>query len=66
MTRFTKYQAEVVTGFTGILCMPFSDWHEAVEAKLGRPVHTMEMASKSYVAEVKEAYRAEFLELCAE
>jgi hypothetical protein len=40
--------------FTDLLCMPFSDYHEAIEKALGRPVWTHEFAWP-------ENLRAEFL-----
>lgn len=66
MTKLTKLQAEIITGYTGILCMSWSEFHGAAEAKLGRPVFTHEFGAPDTWAELKKAYRAQFLELCPE
>ena len=56
----------VVTGFTGIFaCEKFSTFHEDVERVLGRPVWTHEFAAKEVEAEIKAAYKAEFMGLIA-
>ena len=59
----TKEQSIILTGFTGILCGSFSDFHEDVEKRLGRPVWTHEFASEELVAEVKEAYKEDFISI---
>lgn len=53
----------VVSGFTGILASGMSEFHADVERVLERPVFTHEFADKEVTAEIREAYRAEFLEL---
>lgn len=65
MTKLTKLQAEIITGYPGVLCMPWADFAMAAEAKLGKPIHTFEFGDKCVWAQLKDAYRAEFLELCA-
>lgn len=59
----TKEQAIILTGFTGILCGSFSAFHEDVEKRLGRPVWTHEFAGEEFTAEVKEAYKEDFISI---
>lgn len=59
----TKEQAIILTGFTGMLCGSFSQFHEDVEKRLGRPVWTHEFADKDFTAEVKEAYKEDFISI---
>lgn len=63
MSKLTKEQAIIFSGFTGILCGSFSDFHKDVEKRLGRPVWTHEFANKDVVEEIKEAYREDFMEM---
>lgn len=62
MQKLTKEQAIVLTGFTGICMVSFSDFHEDVEKRLGRPILTHEFI-ELMETEVKEAYRADFLSM---
>lgn len=64
MQKFTEQQAIVITGFTGKMACGFSKFHEDVEKRLGRPVFTHELAEKRVWEEIKEAYRADFIEMC--
>jgi hypothetical protein len=59
----TKEQAIIITAFTKIVCCPFSEFHEAVEERLGRPVYTHEFGDKSMSAKIKEAFREDFLRI---
>jgi len=43
---FTKQQAIIITGFTGITACNFGDFHEDVEKRLGRPIWTHQFANK--------------------
>ena len=61
MKKLTKEQAVVLSGFTGLLHGSFSDFHEDVEKRLGRPVFTHELGNKDIVAKVKELYRGDFI-----
>ena len=61
--KLTKEQAVIITGFTGILCGSFGDFHADVEKRLGRGVQTFEMGMKSFMAEVKKLYEADFIEI---
>lgn len=63
MQKLTQEQALVITGYTGVMCVAsFSDFHEDIEKRLGRPVFTHEIPSLRDV--IDEAYRADFLALC--
>lgn len=64
LTKLTREQAALIGAFTGVACGPFSDIHEKVEAALGRPVFTHEMASPELWDEVRDKLRAEFLSIC--
>lgn len=59
--KLTKDQAIIITGFTGVLCCEFSDFHADVERRKGAPVWTHEFASNK--DEVRELYRADFMAL---
>jgi|GEM_PF-6285823 len=61
--KLTKEQAVIITGFTGILCGSFSDFHADVEKRLGRGVQTFEMGMKSFMTDIKKLYEADFIEI---
>ena len=61
--KLTKDQAVVISGFTGILCGEFSDFHADVEKRLGRGVQTFEFGFKEFATEVKKLYEADFIEM---
>lgn len=64
MQRLTKEQAVIITGYTGIMtCNKFSDFHEEVEKRMGRPVWTHEMGDKVFFNQIKELFREDFLSL---
>ena len=64
MQKLTKEQAIVITGFTGVMaCNSFSDFHEDVEKRLGRPVYTHEFANKELTNLVKQIYTDDFMEM---
>jgi len=62
MNKLTKEQAIILTGFTGILCCNFSDFHKDVEKRLGRAVFTHEFAT----LDLKEVYKSDFSKLIGE
>lgn len=64
MNKLTKEQAYVISGFTGILCTNFSDFHGEVEKRLGRPVFTHEFPSIE--EEIKEAFKKDFFNILPE
>ena len=58
-------QAVVISAYTGVICCNFSDMHEEVEKRLGRPVFTHEFASKElFDDQIKPAFKDDFLALC--
>lgn len=59
--KLTKEQAVIISGFTGILCGEFSDFHADVEKRLGRGVQTFEFGFKDFMTEVKGLYNADFI-----
>lgn len=62
----TKYEAIVVSAYTGFLMSDFNDMHEYIEKKLGRPVWTHEFANKSIWDEIREKVKPDFLKICEE
>lgn len=60
----TKQEKIIVSAYTGYLMCNFSDMHEYIEKKLGRPVWTHELASKKIMEEIREATKSDFLKLC--
>jgi hypothetical protein len=60
----TDYEKIVVSAYTGVLMCDFSDVHEYIEKKLGRPVYTHEFAYEYMDKQIKEATKSDFLEIC--
>ena len=64
MKGLTKEQAIVLTAITGkMVTKNFADYHDAVEAKLGRPIWTHEFGTKEMSAEIKDAFWCDFMEM---
>lgn len=64
MTKFTKEQAIVITGFTGFNAGKFQDFHEDVEKRMGRSVWTHEFANQVFADKIQELYREDFVGMC--
>lgn len=64
--KLTKEQAIILTGFTGVTCCNFSDFHEDVERRLGQPVWTHQFGNKEFAKLVNNLYRQDFLEMLPE
>lgn len=64
MQQFTREQAVVIMGYTGIATCDFGTFHEDVERRLGRSVWTHEFASSALKEELKAAYKADFISMC--
>lgn len=64
MTKFTKEQSIVITGFTGVLAVSFSDFHEDVEKRLGYPVFTHQFGNEEFMEKVSSLYKEDFLKMC--
>lgn len=62
MNKLTKEQAVVISGYTQIICCDFSDLHEEIEKRLGRPVFTHQLPVLA--DEIKAAFKADFLAIC--
>ena len=61
----TKRECAIVMAYTGICMLTgenFSIFHEYIEEKLGRPVHTHELPELE--EEIKEKSKDDFLNLC--
>lgn len=65
LQKFTKEQAIIITGYTGFTVCNFGDFQEDVEKRLGRPVWTHEFARKEMRDKLKEAYKSDFISMCA-
>lgn len=63
MQKLTKEQAIILTGFTGITCCKFSDFHADVEQRLGHPVWTHQFGNKQFSIKLQELYKEDFLKL---
>lgn len=59
--ELTQFQKIVITGFTGILCCEFSDFHADVELRMNRPVFTHEFAGEQMKDAIKELYADDFM-----
>lgn len=59
MKKLTKEQSVILTGFTGILHGSFSDFHEDVEKRLGRPIYTHEFIALNN--DIKALYADDFI-----
>jgi len=64
MTKLTKEQSVIITGFTGIMtCPSFSDLQEEVDKRLGYPTFTHQYGNKEFAEQVKELFREDFLSM---
>lgn len=64
--KLTKEQAVIISAYTGVLCCPFSDFQEAVEAKAGRPIWTHQFGTGGdFCSEkTKDLFKGDFLSIC--
>ena len=63
-TKLTKEQALIITGFTGILCGEYNDFHKDAEKRLGRGIYSHEFAEKKFWSEtIKPMYEKDFIEI---
>ncbi len=60
----TKEEKLIVSAYTGFLMCDFADLHKYVEERLGRPIWTHELADQKVEQELKNAVKADFIELC--
>lgn len=61
--KLTKEQAIIVSGFTGVLCGDFNDFHKDAEKRLGRGILTFEFGDKDFMKGIKELYKNDFIEM---
>jgi len=59
----TKFEAVVVTAYTGIMVGDFVEFHKYVEKIMGRPVFTHEMGCQDIADEIKEKSKPDFMNL---
>lgn len=62
----TKQEKLIVSAYTGVLMVKYSDLHEFIEERLGRNVWTHELADKSIAEKLKDAVKEDFMKLCEE
>lgn len=60
----TKREAVVISAYTGVMCVEFSDMHKYIEEIMERPVFTHELADQDVVDEIIKRAKPEFLEIC--
>lgn len=66
MSKLSKYQGIVITGYAGIMMVDFASFQADVESRMGRPVLTHEFANSEFAEEVKQLYFEEFRAICAD
>lgn len=59
----TLEEKVIISAYTGVLLCDFHLMHEYIEKKLGRPVWTHELADKKVWEEIKNATRADLMEI---
>ena len=63
--RLTEEQAAIMMAFTGISCGPFELFYRYAQEKLNRQVQFHDaLTRKEFMAEIKEASREDFLNIC--
>lgn len=60
----TKREAFLVMATTGLVVMPFSDFHEMAEQEMGRPIWTHQFGNREFVDTIKAKVHDEWIELC--
>lgn len=59
----TLEEKVIISAYTGVLLCDFQSMHEYIEKKLGRPVWTHELANENVWKEIKNATRADLMEI---
>lgn len=62
--KLTLEQANIISAYTGILCVGFTEFQKYCEEKLGRPILTHEFADKEVWRILKECTVEDFLSIC--
>lgn len=60
----TKYEKLVVSVYTDTLMVSIDELHPFINAVMGRPVFTHELADPAILTELKEKVKPDFLRLC--
>jgi hypothetical protein len=63
MTKLTKQQAIIITGYTGITACKFDVFHEDVERRLNKPVFSHQFADPEFMDAVRDVYQKDFMEM---
>ncbi len=58
-----KYEAAVISAYTGILIGDFSDLHGYIEKLMGRPVWTHELGDKELAQHIKALAYDDFVKI---
>lgn len=61
----TKQERIIISAYTGFLMCDFEDVHNYIQAKLGRPVWTHELAYNTVQEDIRNACKDDFLALCS-
>lgn len=61
--NMTLEEKVIISAYTGVLLCDFQSMHEYIEKKLGRPVWTHELADERVWKEIKNATRADLMEI---
>lgn len=64
--RLTKEQSVIISAYTGFLVGNFSDMHEYIEKKMGRPVLTHEMGSEDFCNNLRDLVKEDLYSICYE
>ncbi len=64
--RLTKEQSVIISAYTGFLVVNFSDMHEYIEKKMGRPVLTHEMGEIDFCNNLRELVKEDLYSICYE
>lgn len=59
----TKYEAAVVTAYTGFMLGDFSDFHEYAEKLMGYPIFTHQFGNADFAKQIKDAAKPDFVKL---
>ena len=60
----TKREAVVISAYTGVMCVEFTELHKYIEEVMERPVFTHELADQEVVDQIIERSKPEFLQIC--
>ena len=64
--KLTRLQAAIVSAYTGYLACSFQDMHDYAEQLMGRKISELEFSTDSFINELREAAKPDFLEIAFE